>query len=613
LNVNTTFMQLPSIKEITDKAQNAFKRFPVTLTWAIIGSFYIMYLIDFDSGNKLEEKLDIILTLILGICWHIGSQFFIEQQKQPNKWLWLKGLIIVLLFLFYWHLPGTKDLDNNPVYSIRFFLYFIGGHLFVLFAPFIKFWKKTAFWNYLKSVGLAIVRSALFSGVLYLGLVLALLAIDALFEANIKGERYGQLFVFCLGVVNTWIYLSDFPKQVRHQREIYFERALEVFVKFILIPLVILYVVILYAYGGKISLQWQLPKGWVSYLVTALALLGFLVEVIINPIQKNAKAWTIRNFYPSFYYALLPLVVLLFVAIFRRVADYGITENRYFVLVIAFWILGMALYLLISRNNKLIVLPLSLFGLAILSSFGPWSAFYVSKTSQINQFKKVYDQVSLNGKMATADEFNQLTSIIDYLEKRNAISELDEITGIAMKEAMQDTVHSRWKKYTYVDTRAVMDSLNITVDPDSNKSPSSYGVHYSLYQNQEQLQLHDISEFSYFSEIHFGDYLHKQLLTERFELDYQTKDHSLKLLNKNNESSMVEFKLSNFLKDMTKNGTDLSGLPIEKRSLFLENEELKAKVIFTNLSYTVFPKDSLNIHSASAYLLIKTNENAQQD
>ena len=96
-------MQLPSIKEITDKAQNAFKRFPVTLTWAIIGSFYIMYLIDFDSGNKLEEKLDIILTLILGICWHIGSQFFIEQQKQPNKWLWLKGLIIVLLFLFYWH------------------------------------------------------------------------------------------------------------------------------------------------------------------------------------------------------------------------------------------------------------------------------------------------------------------------------------------------------------------------------------------------------------------------------------------------------------------------------------------------------------------------------
>ena len=76
---------------------------------------------------------------------------------------------------------------------------------------------------------------------------------------------------------------------------------------------------------------------------------------------------------------------------------------------------------------------------------------------------------------------------------------------------------------------------------------------------------------------------------------------------------MVEFKLSNFLKDMTKNGTDLSGLPIEKRSLFLENEELKAKVIFTNLSYTVFPKDSLNIHSASAYLLIKTNENAQQD
>src|SRR5690606_2926956 len=119
-----------------------------------------------------------------------------------------------------------------------------------------------------------LLRSAFFSGVLYIGLVLALLAIQALFNVSIPDRRFGQLFVFCLGIMNTWVYLSDFPKKVISLTDIYFNKPLEVFVKYILIPLILLYIVILYAYGFKIIFQWELPKGWVSYLVTALAILG---------------------------------------------------------------------------------------------------------------------------------------------------------------------------------------------------------------------------------------------------------------------------------------------------------------------------------------------------
>jgi len=68
------------------------------------------------------------------------------------------------------------------------------------------------------------------------------------------------------------------------------------FLFFALIPLVLLYIIILYAYSFKIIFQWELPKGWVSYLVTALALLGFLVQVIINPIQNTVKSWMINQF-----------------------------------------------------------------------------------------------------------------------------------------------------------------------------------------------------------------------------------------------------------------------------------------------------------------------------
>ena len=68
----------------------------------------------------------------------------------------------------------------------------------------------------------------------------------------------------------------------------------------------------------------------------------------------------LKNFYPWFYYLLLPLVTLLFVAIFRRINEYGITEKRYFIVVIAVWILAMIIYMLFSKTKKNRVFPLSL-------------------------------------------------------------------------------------------------------------------------------------------------------------------------------------------------------------------------------------------------------------
>ena len=376
-------------------------------------------------------------------------------------------MVLSFLAIFYWHLPDFEKYSHDPSYIVRFFLYLIAGHLFAFFAPFLHKWDKKAYWNYLKSIAFAILRSAFFSGVLYLGLVFALVAVDALFEVDIRGERYGQLFIFCLGIVNTWIYLSDFPKNIFDDQHIFFNKAIEVFVKYILIPLVLLYSIILYAYGSKILFQWELPQGWVSYLVTALALLGLLVQVIIDPVQKTVKSWTINSFYPWYYIMLLPLIALLFVAIFRRILDYGITENRYFVLVIAFWILGISLYLLLAKKRRLNVLPISLFILAMLSSFGPWGAFNVAKNSQLHQFKKVFQKVKANHNLASHTEYDQLKSILTYLDERRSLSLLNETTNIAMETAFKDTIDGKFQSYGYLDTHKVIGFIGNRPGPQS--------------------------------------------------------------------------------------------------------------------------------------------------
>jgi hypothetical protein len=376
-------MTLPSLDEIVHKALSAFKRFPVVLIWILLGSFFCVYIIEVDSPALFNKHGAAVLTLILGISWFIGLQFYLEQTREPRKWAWTKLVLLALLGLFHYHLPNLSQ-NDDPTYIIRFFLYLLAGHLFVLFAPFILKWQKEAYWNYLAKVATAIGRSLLFSGILYLGLVLALLAIKFLFDHELDPKRYGQLFVLCAGIVNTWIYLSDFPKDIFGTTQVRFGKPLEVMVKYILIPLAFLYLIILYAYGIKIIIAWELPKGWVSYLVSTLALLGFTVQMIITSVQKSDKSWAFTKFYPWFHLLMCPLIILLFIAIIRRILDYGITENRYFVLVMALWILANTLYLLISKKKLMKVLPISLCILAMITSFGPWGAFSTSKKSQVH-------------------------------------------------------------------------------------------------------------------------------------------------------------------------------------------------------------------------------------
>ena len=599
-------MNLPSLTEISNKAQGAFQRFPITLLWAICGTLYTISVVD-DSPSNVPYKANIILTFIVGVSWLIGAQFFSEQLKAKWKGYLLKIILLVLLILFYLHLPNEDVFNDNPRFVIRFFLYSIAGHLFVLFAPFLFKWDKAAYWNYLKSAGFAIVRSGIFSGVLYLGLVVALLAVDALFDIRIDSDLYFQLFIFCLGIVNTWIYLSDFPKNIHQQTEIHFNKALEVFVKHILIPLVILYIIILYAYGFKILIQWELPKGWVSYLVTALALLGFIIQVITNPIQKKVNSWTINQFYPWFYRFLLPLIVLLFVAITRRVSDYGITENRYFVFVIAFWILGMTLFLLFSKKKSLIILPLSLFVLAILSSFGFWGASSISQKSQIKQFTKVFDLVKANNNVATRSQHDQLRSILDYLDERKSVSKLNRTSGIEIKEMFKDTITDDEEGvYTWFDTYKVLDSLGITIDQKDINTAITHGKYHNYYRYREKPQNYNIKEYQHLALVEFHDYGNHKMEIGAYDINYDFENILLSLNSKNDSALVLEIPLNKKLIAFSKLHPNLHNIDPQEMTWTPKNDSISVTIIVEELAF-YNKNDSISLTRLKAVVLLNQN------
>jgi len=596
-------MNFPSLKELGGKAKSAFARFPITLLWSLIGSFYCIIIVEQDIDVLFDENNGILLTLLLGISWLIATRFLIEQFKTPNKWLWVKGVTLVLLVVFYFHLPDLDVHYGNDTFYIRFGLYFLAGHLFVLFAPFVFKWNAAAYWNYLKSMGIAIVRSGLFSGILFLGLVLALLAVDSLFEMEVDEERYFQLFIFCLGVVNTWIYLSDFPKDVHQETQVHFNKAIEVLIKYILLPLVILYLIILYAYGIKILFQWELPKGWVSYLVTALAFLGFTVEMLIHPVQKIVQSRTMNKYHPWFYILMLPLIVLLFVAIYRRIADHGITENRYFVLALAFWILGITLYMLFSKKRYLKVIPLSLFAIAVLSSFGPWGAFSISKNSQLNQFKKVYAKVMANNKVATGKEYKQLESIIDYLGNLKAANVLDETVGISMNEAFLDTTKNKYNFYDYDMSEKTLDSVGMTVVPEDNDAIFGASNYYRFGMNKLEPFSFDIKEYDCFIPIQLNDYHNGIAEIGEYEVAFSAKNNELTLTEKDN-SFVIKIPLEERLVKLKSMGKRTYQVEESLLEVLTENNSISTKLFMREVSFRV-KNDSIMDFYSDAYLFLK--------
>lgn len=455
-------IQLPAIAATLRKAKDTFFRFPLPILFAVVAALLLLELAG-DPRKPASEVwayVRICLSLSLALPVFISLQVFSERRPQQQLKAVLHFLMLAF-FVWYWYALG-EDQDDQDI--VLFFLLAIAGHLMVAFVPFLRDRDMGRCWDYNKSVFLRILVAALYSGVLFGGLAVALAAIDQLFEVRVSGESYLKVFILTGTVFNTWFFLSGFPF-IREEVELSeYPKGLRVFTQFVLIPLVTVYLLILYAYTGKILWTFTWPRGWVSYLVIGFSISGILALLLVWPLREMEKHRWIKWYARGFFVALLPLIVLLLLSIFRRVNEYGITINRYFILVLAFWLLAVALYFLLSRAKQIRLIPLSLFVAAIVSAFGPWSAYPVAFVSQRERLLEIAGRGGfLRGDVmlpATAprqlspDDQKSFSAALDYLVKNYPFDEVAVIFPVDA-DSLGDTVQG------YQRSAALMKSVGL--------------------------------------------------------------------------------------------------------------------------------------------------------
>lgn len=582
------------ITQLSQKAISSFQRFPIVLLWVVMGSLYLIGIYGTDNFELIQQNEGLTLVFILGVSWLIGSQFLSEALNHNTLNRYVFKLFIVLSLGLFSYYIGTEV--SNTDYG-RWGLLLLAGHVFVVFAPFVKVWHKHKFWNYLKSILLALVRSSLYALVLYIGLALAISALELLFDIDFNSYIYLQTFIFCLGIVNTFVYLSDFPELNKIDSQVNFNKASEVLILYILMPLSLLYILIVYCYAFKILIDWELPRGWVTYLISALSLLAFVIHIAIEPVRKTHKAKLIQKFFPYYFYSILPLIPLLFIALYKRITDYNFTELRYLGLVLAIWIVGMLGYMLISHKKALTIYAKSMFLLILLSTFGPLSAFKISINAQFSELKELMQGVEEKPDHTfTTNEFERFKSIIRYIANRDALDRTETYFGFNPELVFSETGSYRMP-------RKIVDSLQIKVIND--KSAAAIEKAYTLKSYRinpyETNFTEEITDYTNFTLLEFEETKDDQ---KALQLHY-SNDNIVSL--RYYGESLFETDLTSHLKAKADKYDYLNQAKPDEFTFRLKNDRGDFLVIFQEFKYS-YVKRTVEIKSGKAMLFYRTYE-----
>ena len=408
-----------------EKLQIAITRFPLTFACVIAVAVLFVLAIHTDTDNIYTKW---IMAGVVSAFGTLAIYLFAEYRLKKLLTSVINTVFIGLIFRLFFSFSNNIS-DAN---ATQFVILTLSSFLAIFFAGYISEKNSLRWWDNLQDTLFHLVISAFFAGVLMAGLSLAIVSLDKLFGLKIDDEVYAYLAVFCFVLFMPSYFLSQLSEKTASDENfsISYPAIFKILGLYILLPILAIYTLILYGYLFKIIASWELPNGWVSWLVSILGFVGFLTMVILHPLNLKGENKIIRFFSRFFPLIFFPLLVLMLVGIVRRFSDYGITINRLLVLILNIWFFGISIYLFISRSRQPKWILISFATIALLSAVGPWSVINVTEKSLKNELSQLLSDANWTNSDAsqikTLDTAKQirLSDVAYYLQRTYGIESI---------------------------------------------------------------------------------------------------------------------------------------------------------------------------------------------
>ena len=369
--------------------------------------------------------------------------FIFVYLSRPSSWYrfsWIVPLVAIAI------IGMTNDNADFYLTSSKFWGASFIALLVLLGFPFEKNNKGFTYRNFTNLFHLGL---ATMVWLLVFGLVAAILfTITTLFNVEFSDSFY-QHFYTSLGIFTQPLFFLVF-QQRQAKSEMTLNRIFEILVNFVLAPALMIFTVLLYAYVVQIIFEGVLPKGMLAN-ITLPYLLGGLCVYALRSICAKARWKTFFKYYP--YLAIVP-IVLLWLAIDRRISAYAWTEQRIYLVALATAITIAYAILIVpkARQYRLIsgVVMVAIFAMTWIVK--PQEIAYQSQTVRFEQLLKKLNLSDGSGKIRDDVDFverlenmpksdlkdwDELDKVSDYLLYRMEIKSYGEPPFEERKEAFK--------------------------------------------------------------------------------------------------------------------------------------------------------------------------------
>ena len=361
------------------------------------------------------------IAIFLISAFAIGIWFMELEPRQGNDHLayWVfEPMLFIFVYLsrpyswyrFSWIVPlvalAIIGMTND---SAEFYLTspkFWGANFIALLVLLgFPFEKNNQGFTYRNFTNLFHIGLATAVWLLVFGLVAAILfTITTLFNVEFSDSFYSHFYT-SLGIFTQPLFFLVF-QQRQAKSEMTLNRIFEILVNFVLAPALMIFTVLLYAYVVQIIFEGVLPKGMLAN-ITLPYLLGGLGVYALRSICAKARWETFFKFYP--YLAIVP-IVLLWLAIDRRISAYAWTEQRIYLVALATAITIAYAILIVpkARQYRLIsgVVMVAIFAMTWVVK--PQEIAYQSQTARFEQLLK---------KLNLSDDSGKIRDDVDFVER----------------------------------------------------------------------------------------------------------------------------------------------------------------------------------------------------
>ena len=398
------------------------------------------------------EKL--LLLVFLGFFLTIACRLVAESRDwDRTRYLVLSAGALAVLAVPLFLAPSLDVSMATPTLPILA----ASIALLISVAPFLlRGHSNEAVWEYNRAAWSGMISGLAIAALMGAGLVVVLAAISMLRGFAFPMPLLGIPFLAGFFTVLTWQLLAGVPRQFDATPADPAPNWLLTLAKFVVVPVIAAFFMAIVLYSIAFFFPAALPKEKFGWTIAGLAVFCVTAHFVTWPIRETGGR-ALRFFHRHYGYALFAPAVVLALDTGLRVADAGLTESRYFLLLLAFWLCANAAYHVAPTGHRLIAAPVSLAALLVVASVGPWGAAGLTTRLQFSHLENllISNELLVEGKIVPAE------ALIETNKMRSISSSLKYFTERDKEEALGAWFADHGLELYYASISTVMEAMGL--------------------------------------------------------------------------------------------------------------------------------------------------------